>query len=54
VAAAPKPGVTQEGAQIPRAELRILQSAWGHVAREGLNAADTAVIEQAITDLLGR
>lgn len=50
----PPDDAAQEAARIARAELRILQSAWGHVAGEGLNDADTRVIEQAITDLLGR
>ena len=43
-----------EAAKIPRAELRVLHSHWGHVAGEGLNDADTQIIEQAITELLAR
>lgn len=44
----------REASQIPKAELRILKSAWGHVAGEGMNDADTSVIEQAIAELLSR
>lgn len=43
-----------EASQVPNAELRILESHWGHVAGEGLNDADTAFIESAIDDLLRR
>ncbi|MBC3437735.1 alpha/beta fold hydrolase [Pseudomonas sp. BW16M2] len=43
-----------EARGIPNAELRVLQTDWGHVAGEGLNQTDTRAIEQAITDLLGR
>jgi len=43
-----------EASQVPNAELRILESHWGHVAGEGLNDADTVFIERAINDLLGR
>lgn len=43
-----------EARRIPRAELRVLQSDWGHVAGEGLNESDTNMIEAAITDLLAR
>jgi homoserine O-acetyltransferase len=50
----PPEDAAQEAERIAKAELRILQSPWGHVAGEGLNDADTLVIEQAITDLLGR
>jgi homoserine O-acetyltransferase len=50
----PPEDAAQEAARIAKAELRILQTPWGHVAGEGLNDADTIVIEQAITELLGR
>jgi homoserine O-acetyltransferase/O-succinyltransferase len=50
----PPEDAAYEAARINRAELRILNSAWGHVAGEGLNDADTAFIEQAIRDLLAR
>ncbi|MGW6778818.1 alpha/beta fold hydrolase [Brucella pseudogrignonensis] len=50
----PPEDAAQEAAQIARAELRILQSVWGHVAGEGLNETDTRFIEAAITDLLQR
>ncbi|WP_411379749.1 alpha/beta fold hydrolase [Pseudomonas sp. MPB26] len=43
-----------EVSRIPKAELRILESVWGHVAGEGLNDADTRVIEQAMIGLLAR
>lgn len=43
-----------EAGKIPGAELRILESHWGHVAGEGLNDQDTIVIEQTIRDLLAR
>lgn len=43
-----------EARRISRAELRVLESAWGHVAGEGLNDVDTKFIEQAIADLLAR
>ncbi|MGU3577017.1 alpha/beta fold hydrolase [Brucellaceae bacterium C25G] len=43
-----------EASQIPKAELRVLDSAWGHVAGEGMNDQDTEVIEKAINELLCR
>ncbi|MDR6433321.1 alpha/beta fold hydrolase [Brucella pseudogrignonensis] len=43
-----------ETSRIPKAELRILETVWGHVAGEGLNDADTKVIETAIFELLQR
>lgn len=43
-----------EASGITNAELRVLKSSWGHVVGEGMNDADTAVIEQAIADLLAR
>ncbi|ANG99286.1 hypothetical protein A8A54_22365 [Brucella pseudogrignonensis] len=50
----PPEDAAQDAERIAKAELRILQSPWGHVAGEGLHDADTVLIEQAITDLLGR
>ena len=50
----PVEDAAREACQIPRAELRVLESSWGHVAGEGMNDADTIVIERAITDLLSR
>lgn len=50
----PVEDAAQEASRIPRAELRILKSSWGHVAGEGMNDADTIAIERAITDLLTR
>lgn len=50
----PPEDAAYEAERIARAELRILNSPWGHVAGEGLNDADTAFIEQAIRDLLAR
>ncbi|MGE8411506.1 MAG: alpha/beta fold hydrolase [Pseudomonas sp.] len=44
----------REARGIANAELRVLESDWGHVAGEGLNDADTVVIERAITELLAR
>lgn len=43
-----------EAGQIPHAELRVLESDWGHVAGEGLNDEDTQVIERVISELLAR
>jgi homoserine O-acetyltransferase len=44
-----------EASRIPGAELRVLDSDWGHVAGgPGRNPRDTAVIEQAMVDLLVR
>jgi len=50
----PPDDAAQEAGQIPRAELRILNTPWGHVAGEGLNDDDTRLIEQAIAQLLAR
>lgn len=50
----PVEDASREASHIPRAEMRVLETAWGHVAGEGMNDADTAVIEQAIADLLRR
>lgn len=50
----PAEDAAREASQIPKAELRILDSAWGHVAGEGMNDADTAIIEHAIAELLNR
>lgn len=44
----------EEAKRIPGAELRVLETDWGHVAGEGLNEADTAALEQSISDLLRR
>ncbi|MCF1485791.1 alpha/beta fold hydrolase [Pseudomonas sp. AA27] len=44
----------QEARSIARAELRVLESDWGHVAGEGLNDRDTQAIERAIGELLAR
>lgn len=50
----PVEDAAREVSLIPKGELRILQSHWGHVAGEGMNDADTAFIEQAIYDLIKR
>ncbi|MQB07734.1 alpha/beta fold hydrolase [Agrobacterium tumefaciens] len=50
----PVEDAAQEVSRISKAELRVLESPWGHVAGEGLNDADTAIIEHAINDLLRR
>lgn len=50
----PVEDAVQEAKQIPKGELRVLKSHWGHVAGEGMNDADTVFIEQAISDLLSR
>lgn len=50
----PVDDAVREASQISKAELRVLESVWGHVAGEGMNDDDTAVIERAITDLLSR
>ncbi|MBB3810483.1 alpha/beta fold hydrolase [Pseudochelatococcus contaminans] len=50
----PVEDAADEARRIPKAELRVLESHWGHVAGEGLNDADTKVIESAITELLAR
>lgn len=44
----------EEARLISRAELRILDTYWGHVAGEGLNDDDTKQIEQAMIELLER
>lgn len=41
-----------EVAQMPNAELRVIDSIWGHYAGGGRNAADTAVIDGALAELL--
>jgi homoserine O-acetyltransferase len=44
----------REVALLPRGELRVIQSAWGHIAGgPGRNPPDTALVEQAIEELLG-
>ncbi|MNL80151.1 hypothetical protein D3C87_2069260 [compost metagenome] len=50
----PVADAAEEAKRIPGAELRVLETDWGHVAGEGLNAADTATIERSIGDLLKR
>ncbi|AMY68318.1 alpha/beta fold hydrolase [Frigidibacter mobilis] len=50
----PAEDVAREASRIRNAELRILESPWGPVVGEGMNDADTAVIEQVIYDLLAR
>lgn len=50
----PVADAAEEARRIPGAELRILETDWGHVAGEGLNEADTAAIERSIKDLLER
>ncbi|GGA51508.1 homoserine O-acetyltransferase [Nitratireductor aestuarii] len=50
----PVEDAAEEAMQIPKAELRVLNSQWGHVAGEGMNDDDTRFIEQAIADLLAR
>lgn len=50
----PVDDAAREALQIPKAELRVLESVWGHVAGEGMNDADTAIIEHAIAELLYR
>ncbi len=42
-----------EVARMPRAELRVIPSDWGHVAGAGVNPVDNAFIEAAIRDALG-
>lgn len=41
-----------EVAMMPNAELRIIDSIWGHYAGGGRVAEDTAVIDAALRDLL--
>lgn len=41
-----------EVAQMPDAELRVIDSIWGHYAGGGRNPADTAVIDAALRELL--
>ena len=43
-----------EVAHMPDAELRIIPSIWGHMAGGGLNPADAAFIDTALSDLLAR
>ncbi|GAA5629053.1 MULTISPECIES: hypothetical protein [Brucella] len=50
----PVEDAAREASQIPKAELRVLESVWGHVAGEGMNDADTSIIEHAIAELLNR
>nr|WP_316627684.1 hypothetical protein [uncultured Brevundimonas sp.] len=50
----PVADAAEEARRIPGAELRILETDWGHVAGEGLNEADTTAIERSIADLLRR
>ena len=41
--------------QVPNAELRPIESIWGHLAGgPGANEADTKFVEDAIRELLGR
>lgn len=44
----------REIAALPHAELRELESIWGHMAGSGQNAAATHQIEGAIANLLAR
>ncbi|APZ51461.1 alpha/beta fold hydrolase [Salipiger abyssi] len=41
-----------EVAQMPNAELRVIDSVWGHYAGGGRNAPDTAFIDAALKELL--
>lgn len=41
-----------EVAHMPNAELRVIPSIWGHMAGGGLNPADAAFIDRALSDLL--
>lgn len=41
-----------EVAQMPNAELRVIDSVWGHYAAGGRTAADTKVIDDALRELL--
>lgn len=50
----PVEDAAEEARRIPRAELRVLDSRWGHVAGEGLSDDDTRIIERAIAELLAR
>jgi len=50
----PVADAAEEARRIPGAELRILETDWGHVAGEGLNDVDTIAIERSIADLLKR
>ncbi len=50
----PVADVAEEARRIPGAELRVLETDWGHVAGKSLNEADTAAIERSIKDLLER
>lgn len=50
----PAEDAAEEARGIPSVEFRRLETDWGHVAGEGLNAADTVAIERAIRDLLAR
>ena len=45
---------TREVARMPNAELRTIPSIWGHMAGAGQNPADTAFIDGALKELLGR
>ena len=40
--------------RMPRAELRVIPSIWGHAAGSGRNPADTDFIDAALRDLLAR
>ena len=50
----PVEDAAEEARGIPSVEFRRLETDWGHVAGEGLNAADTVAIERAIRELLAR
>ncbi len=43
-----------EVALMPNAELRVIESVWGHYAGGGRNAADTDFIDTALKELLAQ
>jgi homoserine O-acetyltransferase len=49
---APLEQCAAEQTLIPGAELRLVETCWGHYAFAGFDARDTAAIDQAIRDLL--
>jgi ABC-type dipeptide/oligopeptide/nickel transport system permease component len=44
--------IRYEASHIPSASFRVIPSVWGHQAGNGLNAVDSAFIDDALKDLL--